>query len=668
MNSSVSILPSRPKEPIAFGKYWLLDRISIGGMAEIWRAELYHPQPGLPRVVAIKRILPSVAEDPDCVAMFMDEAKISMQLHHPNIAQVFELGQVGSSHFIALEYVHGKDVRAIFDRCREIGAPATVAMTCYVIAKACEALDHAHRKRDASGEEMRIVHRDVSPQNLLISYEGEVKVIDFGIAKAAANASQSQAGILKGKFGYLSPERVAGLPFDRRSDVFGIGVCLHELLTGERLFASDEDEVVLEKIRTADVRPPSNRRPGIPEALDRIVLKALARDPENRYQYASELGRDLEGFLIESKSFFERKDLMQYMKSTFAEELEEASGAGAARESPEPPVLLLPKIEAAGPMLSNSTAGAIDRKPEPLEALGPRRTDADARRRDREQPSAPVPVARAETESRAGPSRLRLLGYALIGAVSTLAVGVLGLALFDENQSGVLLIELPPETAGRQLSITVGGEELRATGRGPVLHRMRAGASSLMVDADGYETYRERVDVKSGRQPTRVGVQLKPKTQLAQLAVIADPPSAEIQLDGKVVKAAGSSDFYVGAIPLGHNQLLVVRQPGFRTFEKRIAATAPDQHLQVKATLQPMEVALLVSSKPSGANILVSGRRLGRTPSEVQVLADVGELTLSKRCYEPLQIPVSLPADFAARDPKEPLRIDVSLKRVPGCR
>src|SRR5215510_13340184 len=225
-------------------------------MAEIWRAEVYPPQPGLPPIVAIKRILPSVAEDPDCVAMFVDEAKISMRLNHPNVAKVFELGQVGSSHFIAMEFVDGKNLRAIFDRGRQVGRPAPVPMTCYVIAKACQALDHAHRKCDASGEEMRIVHRDVSPQNLLISYQGEVKVFDFGIAKAAAKASQSQAGVLKGKFAYLSPERVAGLPFDRRSDVFGLGICLHELLTSERLFAADEDEVVLEKIRTADVPPP----------------------------------------------------------------------------------------------------------------------------------------------------------------------------------------------------------------------------------------------------------------------------------------------------------------------------------------------------------------------------------------------------------------------------
>src|SRR5262249_53141277 len=243
------------------------------------------------------------------------------------------------------------------------------------------------------------------------------------------------------------------------------------------------------------------------------------------------------------------------------------------------------------------------------------------------------------------PSRLRLLAFALIVAVATLAAGVLGLAIFEEGRSGALLVELPPEAAGKQVSIVAGGEEVRASGKGPLLQRMRAGQTLLTVEADGFEPFRQRVEVKSGRDPTRVAVHLKPKPQLAQLAVIVEPPSAEILLDGAVVKAAGSSDFFVGAVPVGPHPLLV-RPPGVRNLEKQITATAPHQHLQVKATLEPMEIALRISSKPSGANIMAGGRRLGKTPSDVYVLADVGELTLSKRFFEPLKIPLSIPSDF----------------------
>ncbi len=312
---------SPAKKPIPFGKYLLLDRINIGGMAEVWRGKTFGAG-GFERLVAIKRILPNIAEDEEFISMFIDEAKITVQLTHANIAQIYELGHIQSSYFIAMEYIPGKDMRAIFDRCRKKGEPAPVPLTCYVVAKLCEGLDYAHRKKDGTGRDMTIVHRDVSPQNVLISYEGEVKVIDFGIAKAVGKATKTQAGILKGKFGYMSPEQIRGVPIDHRSDIFALGVCLYEMLTGERLFVGDSDFSVLEKVRKAEVLPPSTYNRRVPEALERIVLKALARDTEERYQWANEVADDLQRFLITSDSIFSRKDLAQYMKSTFAEEVE----------------------------------------------------------------------------------------------------------------------------------------------------------------------------------------------------------------------------------------------------------------------------------------------------------------------------------------------------------
>ena len=309
------------RQPIPFGKYLLLDRVNIGGMAEVWRGKTFGAG-GFERVVAIKRILPNIAEDEEFISMFIDEAKITVQLNHANIAQVYELAQISSSYFIAMEYISGKDMRAIFDRCRKKGEPAPIPLTCYTIAKCCEGLDYAHRQKDRQGRDMTIVHRDVSPQNALVSYDGEVKVIDFGIAKAAGKATKTQAGILKGKFGYMSPEQIRGLPLDRRSDVFAIGICLYEMLTGERLFVGDSDFSVLEKVRKVEVLPPTTYNRKIPEALEKIVMKALAKDVDERYQYASELGDDLQRFLITSEAIFSRKDLSQYMKATFAEEYE----------------------------------------------------------------------------------------------------------------------------------------------------------------------------------------------------------------------------------------------------------------------------------------------------------------------------------------------------------
>ncbi|HET6611509.1 MAG TPA: serine/threonine-protein kinase, partial [Kofleriaceae bacterium] len=312
------------KQPIPFGKYYLLERINVGGMAEVFRAKAYGVE-GFERLVAVKRILPNIAEDKEFIKMFIDEAKIAVQLNHANIAQIFDLGMVDTHYYIALEHIHGRDLRAIYDRCHDGGAPMPVAQACFVVMKVCEGLDYAHNKRDASGRELGLVHRDVSPQNMLVSFDGEVKLIDFGIAKAAGKGSKTQAGILKGKFGYMSPEQVRGLPIDRRSDVFSCGIVLYELLTGERLFQGESDFSTLEKVRNVEILPPSTYNRKIPDELERIVLKALARDVEDRYQNAIDLHDELQAFVYTAGEFYSRKDLSTWMKATFAKEIEAES-------------------------------------------------------------------------------------------------------------------------------------------------------------------------------------------------------------------------------------------------------------------------------------------------------------------------------------------------------
>lgn len=309
------------KQPIPFGKYFLLERVNVGGMAEVFRAKATGVE-GFERLVAVKRILPGIAEDEEFVTMFVDEAKIAVQLTHANIAQIFDLGRADGSFYIALEYIHGKDLRAIMNRVRQRADQLPVAFACYVIMKVCEGLDYAHNKHDGAGRFLNLVHRDVSPQNVLVSYEGEVKIIDFGIAKAAGKAGRTQAGILKGKFGYMSPEQIMGLEIDRRSDVFGVGICLYELLTGERLFAAETDFATLEKVRAGVILPPSSFNARVPEELEQIVLRALAKDRDARYQSALALHDALQAFMHTSGSVFGRKDLALYMHRVFADEIE----------------------------------------------------------------------------------------------------------------------------------------------------------------------------------------------------------------------------------------------------------------------------------------------------------------------------------------------------------
>jgi eukaryotic-like serine/threonine-protein kinase len=332
------------KKPTAFGKYFLLERINVGGMAEVFRAKAFGVE-GFERLVAVKRILPNIAEDKEFIRMFIEEAKLSVQLNHANIAQIFDLGVVDGSYYIALEHVHGRDLRGIFDRCRQLGEVMPVAQACFVAMKVCEGLDYAHNKRDQAGRELSLVHRDVSPQNVLVSFEGEVKLIDFGIAKAAGTGAKTQAGILKGKFGYMSPEQVRGLQVDRRSDVFSCGIVLYELLTGERLFVGESDFSTLEKVRNVEILPPSTYNRKIPDELERIVLKALTKDVDDRYQNAIDLHDELQAFVYTAGEFYSRKDLAGWMKKIFGKEIEDETAKLESYRQLKPPVLPI----AAGP-------------------------------------------------------------------------------------------------------------------------------------------------------------------------------------------------------------------------------------------------------------------------------------------------------------------------------
>ena len=313
--------PRKVRQPIPFGKYLLLDRISVGGMAEVFKAKSFGVE-GFEKVIAIKRILPSMGEDRDFIKMFIDEAKIAGQLAHANVCQIFELGRSEGAHFIAMEYIWGRDLLQMQNRLKRLNQPMPINMACHIIAKVCEGLDYAHRKRDAMGRALKIVHRDCSPQNVLVSFEGEVKLIDFGIAKAASRSSRTMAGVLKGKFGYMSPEQVRGLPLDRRTDIFALGTILYESLAGARLFIGESDFSTLEKVRNVDITPPSSVNADVPSEVEAIVMRALSKDPEDRYQWASEMQADLITYLTRQDFVYTSKQLAKWIRSAFSEEHE----------------------------------------------------------------------------------------------------------------------------------------------------------------------------------------------------------------------------------------------------------------------------------------------------------------------------------------------------------
>ncbi len=309
-------------QPIPFGKYCLLDRISVGGMAEVFRAKTFGVQ-GFSKIIAIKRILPTMAEDSEFVTMFIDEAKIAAQLNHSNICQIYELGKLGRFHYIAMEYIHGKNLLQLQNRFKSDDRAMPVDMACFALQKVCEGLDYAHRKKDNQLRDIGLVHRDVSPPNILVSFDGEVKIIDFGIAKATARETKTLVGVLKGKFGYMSPEQVRGLALDRRSDIFAAGTVLYEVITGKRLFVGESDFGTLEKVRKVDIDPPSVVAPWVDAELERIIMKSLTREREERYQWARELAEDLARYLQDHYPGYSSKDLGDWMRATFTQEMRE---------------------------------------------------------------------------------------------------------------------------------------------------------------------------------------------------------------------------------------------------------------------------------------------------------------------------------------------------------
>ena len=309
------------KRVIPFGKYLLLDRIAVGGMAEVFLAKSFGIE-GFEKIIAIKRILPTMAEDDDFIEMFIDEAKIAGHLNQANIVPIYELGKIGDSHYIAMEYVWGKDLLQIMNRFRKMRKRMPPAMVAHIAGRMCEALEYAHSKRDRRGNPLNLIHRDISPQNILVSYDGAVKLIDFGIAKAASRTTKTQAGVLKGKFGYMSPEQVRGLPIDHRSDIFAVGTCMYEMLTADRLFTGESDFSTLEKVRHAQVAPPSQVVAGVPQQFDDILMRALARDPADRWQTAGELHEALQEFLVTQRPPFTSGKLSAWMSTAFAKELE----------------------------------------------------------------------------------------------------------------------------------------------------------------------------------------------------------------------------------------------------------------------------------------------------------------------------------------------------------
>jgi serine/threonine protein kinase len=316
--------PGAPNDPVPFGKYYLLGLIARGGMAEVYRAK---PQSER-RLLAVKVMRPQLAREARFIDMFHREGKLAMLLTNRCIVNTVEVGQHDGRHYITMEYIGGRDLTQVLRRCQESQQRIPVPHAVYIAARIAEGLHFAHTLVGPDGRPLNIVNRDVSPSNVRLSYDGDVKLLDFGIAQALMKFT-SEIGILKGKFSYMSPEQIRGMPLDARTDVFSAGIILHEMLTTEKLFRGDTEFALMEKVRKAEVPPPSNFNRRVTPELDAISLKALARDVADRYQNAAQLAADLDSLIAGYR--FDPKELRQFMRQLFrkeyAKEIEETEMA-----------------------------------------------------------------------------------------------------------------------------------------------------------------------------------------------------------------------------------------------------------------------------------------------------------------------------------------------------
>jgi len=294
-------------------RYKVLEKVAAGGMAEVYRAESAGLE-GFKKIVAIKRVLPHLSEKKQFIGMFLDEARVSAHLSHSNCVQVFDIGVGDNTYFIVMEYVDGADLKGVIEYRRKLNQPFPIEEACLICVRICEGLAYAHELTDSKGESLHIVHRDMSPPNVLITRFGEVKIVDFGLAKANSQLERSEPGIIKGKFSYLSPEAAKGGTVDARTDIFAVGIILWELLAGRRLFMGESDLETVRMVQAARVPSIREINKNVPPELEQVLMKALTEDPDKRYLRARDFGAALNKLLFKigrSVSSFEIAELVE---------------------------------------------------------------------------------------------------------------------------------------------------------------------------------------------------------------------------------------------------------------------------------------------------------------------------------------------------------------------
>jgi eukaryotic-like serine/threonine-protein kinase len=647
--------------PSRFGKYTLIRKLATGGMAELFLA-IQKSVAGFEKLLVIKRILPSMNQDRAFIEMLLHEARIAATLSHPNIVQIFDVGQQDNQFFIAMEHVHGEDLRSIVRQMKKkdvLEFPLEHALA--IVLGMCAGLSYAHEKHELDGSALNIVHRDISPQNVVVTFTGDVKIVDFGIAKSDSRiGEQTKSGKLKGKVPYMSPEQARGDNIDARSDIFSTGVMLFELTTGKRLFKGTSEYETLRLICERDYPRPSDVRSDYPPDLEPIVMKALAKDANDRYQTAREMQADIEGFVRRHQIAVSHIALNQFMQGLFEDKLAMQKEA----------------------LLQGKQLADIIEMQHAMTATDANDVDASGRHATTSQ-SMPA-AARTVTDIAASPhGRKSGLALGLIAAVIALAAvgGGFGYLLFKKKSldeasrvsanasssplapvvKGSLSLESDPPGA----SIWINGD-LRSEVTPATLGQLPTGvALDVKLTMDGFEQGRESVTLKAD-DPSKVKLELRKGSVIAELKISPEGATPTFVLDGKPVDGPR-----IESLASGVSHKLVVSAPGYieqtvtfsgNAMETKRLEVALEKAPEPKHAATPRPGGNTAAPQPAGAgkinvgasggwcNVSIDGAPRGATPvAGVELSAGSHRVTCTTAEGKTQSATVVVPADGTAR-------------------
>jgi serine/threonine protein kinase len=607
VTEALPVLPPESAEtlPKRFGKYTLIRRIAVGGMAELFLG-IQRSMAGFEKLIVIKRILPKLAEDRDFIQMLLDEARIAATLTHPNIAQVFDVGVADGSYYIAMEHVHGEDLRSIVREMRDKGVTSfPLEHAIAIVLGSCAGLAYAHEKRDFSGEPLHIVHRDVSPQNLLVTFSGDIKLVDFGIAKAGRSAMEdTKSGKLKGKVPYMSPEQARGEPLDSRSDVFSLGVILFELCTGRRLFKSTSEYDTMRLIVDGSYPKPRSYNPSLPIPLERIIEKSIAKDRNARYQTALELQADLEAFVRSERLVVSPISVGNWMQKLFADKLNAQTALLQEGRQLAEQIATQISLEESGAHAQTLASGVRSRRP-----------------------------------SRAPWIALTVLLLLLVAGGGAAAVWFAFLApgadaIANESHRGVLQVESEPPGA----AIWIDGE--RRTERTPAtIEHMPLGATyAVKLSLDGYAPYTESVEITGASERGTVSATLERPTadRYAVVNLRTVPAGAHVLFDGTDTGRTTPTTIAEIAPDVEHS--IVLALDGYRTKSMPVVLRA-GQVEELALDLEPLplgpnEALLRIVTEPDDARVLAGGEwRETGSPYEIRLPAERQRIVVARRGF-----------------------------------